>query len=62
MISVTFDDMIRRHGATQAFDLLVTIEHLAHIESQPESGEEGVRFQRALDALASFSSGSGILL
>jgi hypothetical protein len=62
MISVSFDDMIRQHGAAQAINLLLTIEHLAHIESQPETGNEGARFQRALDMLANPSSGSGILL
>jgi hypothetical protein len=59
MISVTFDDMIHRHGATQAFDLLRMIEQLAHIESRPQSGDESARFQRALDALASSRSGTG---
>ena len=54
--------MIRQHGAAQAINLLLTIEHLAHIESQPETGNEGARFQRALDMLANPSSGSGILL
>ena len=51
MSNVTYNDMIKRYGNAQAFDLLLTVERLAKIKDEISLADEETRFQRALLAL-----------
>ncbi len=51
MYELTYNDLVRRYGNTQAFDLLLTIEKLARIKDYITHMDEETRLKRALEAL-----------
>jgi hypothetical protein len=48
---ITYHDLVERYGNTAAYDLLLSFEKLAKINSEIISLEEEERFQKALEAL-----------
>lgn len=51
MENFTYQDLVKRYGNTQAFDLLLTIERLAKIRAAIDHVDEDQRLKKALDAL-----------
>ncbi len=51
MDQLTYNDLVRRFGSNQAFDLLLTIEKLARIKDYITHMDEETRLKRALEAL-----------
>jgi len=48
---ITYHDLVERYGTIMAYDLLLSFEKLAKINSEIINLEEEERFQKALDAL-----------
>lgn len=51
MERITYQDLVSRYGTAAAFDLLLSVEKLAKINSEIINLEEDERFQKALDVL-----------
>ena len=51
MEPITYQDLVVRYGNAAAFDLLLSVERLAKINSDIINLEEEERFQKALQAL-----------
>jgi hypothetical protein len=51
MDRIRYQDLVTRYGNAAAYDLLLSVEKLAHINSDIISFEEEERFQKALEAL-----------
>ncbi len=55
MDRITYHELVERYGNIMAYDLLLSFEKLAKINSEIISMEEEERFQKALEALNSIN-------